>query len=253
MDLSFFSAIDLHCHFNSGGPHDVKNTELHSRELQYLLEEHREANIIKTAMSTYDAVLSPTNIIEENEKLSALTNIHEEIYQWVVVDPRNDDNFAQASVLLKNPKVLGIKIHCAHGYDIRLFADKLFSFAERERTTVLMHPDKITDMPFFADKYPNMRLIIAHLNSIDHVDAVLRARYENIFVDTSGGDSNRNRVLEYAVSKIGSEKIYFGTDTYAAGFQYGRILFSRISEQDKKNILYKNAVRDFAAFREVKV
>ena len=249
MKLTDFQAIDLHCHYNSGGPHDVKFNPLHKSDLDYLLAEHRAANIQKTAMSTYEAVLSPENIILENEKLSTITDERDEIYQWIVVDPRNDESLHQASKLLKKPKTLGLKIHCTHGYDILEYGDKLFSFAEKEKTTVLMHPTKISEMPALADKYPGMRLIIAHLASLDHVEAVLAAKHGNIYLDTSGGDSNRNSIIEYAVSRIGSEKIYFGTDTYASGFQYGRIFFSAISDEDKKNILYKNALRDFDAFR----
>lgn len=250
MNLSDYQAIDLHCHYNSGGPHDPKTTELHSRELDYLLNEHRAANIKKTAMSPYEAVLSPQNIIEENEKLLALSEKMSEIYQWIVVDPRNDDCLSQASRLLRMPKTLGLKIHCTHGYDILEHGDKLFSFAQEQKTTVLMHPSKICDMPRFADKYPGMRLIIAHVSTFEHIEAALAAKHGNIYLDTSGGDSTKNSLIEYAVSRVGSEKIYFGTDTYAAGFQYGRILFSTISEEDKKNILYKNAIRDFAAFYE---
>ena len=93
-----------------------------------------------------------------------------------------------------------------------------------------------------------MRLIIAHLYGSDHVEAALAAKHGNIYLDTSGGDSVKNNIIEYAVSRIGSEKIYFGTDAYAAGFQYGRIAFSMMDDKDKENILYKNALRDFPAF-----
>lgn len=243
-----YSAIDIHCHYNSGGFHDPKSTVFHNRKLEYLLNEHHAANIFKTAFSTYESVCSSQNIIEENEKLFSLSSKNEEIYQWVVIDPRKDDTLEQAHKLLKQFKVLGIKIHCAHGYDICDYGDKLFSFAQEERTTLLMHPTKISEMPFYANKYPKMRLIIAHLYGSDHIDAVLAAQYGNIFVDTSGGDSVKNSIIEYAVSRIGSEKIYFGTDTYAAGFQYGRIAFSMMDDKDKENILYKNALRDFPAF-----
>lgn len=203
---------------------------------------------MKTAMSSYEAVLYTENIVSENEKLLSLSESSPEIYQWVVVDPRNDDTLSQAKALLGRPKTLGIKIHCTHGYDIVEYGDKLFSFAEEIGTTVLMHPSKISSMPALADKYPGMRLIIAHLATVEHVDAVLAAKHGNIFVDTSGGDSSKNSILEYAVSRIGSEKIYFGTDTYSAGFQYGRIAFSTIPDKDKENILYRNAERDFPAF-----
>jgi predicted TIM-barrel fold metal-dependent hydrolase len=53
-------------------------------------------------------------------------------------------------------------------------------------------------------------------------------------------------VIEYTVERAGAEKIFFGTDTYSAGFQRGRIEYARISDKDKENILYNNAKLHFA-------
>ena len=90
-----------------------------------------------------------------------------------------------------------------------------------------------------------MKLIIAHLGSEEHIRAIKEAKHGNIFTDTSGGASSSNNIIEYAVEQIGSEKIFFGTDTYSCGFQKGRIEYARISEKDKENIFYKNAVKHF--------
>ena len=40
----------------------------------------------------------------------------------------------------------------------------------------------------------------------------------------------------------------FGTDTYAGGFQRGRIEYAMKSDEDKANILRYNAKRLFAKF-----
>ena len=94
-----------------------------------------------------------------------------------------------------------------------------------------------------------MKLIIAHLGSTAHVDAVRRAKYGNIFTDTSGGASSLNYVLEYAVETVGAEKILFGTDDYSCAFQYGRVALSCLSDGDKEMILLKNALRLFPHLR----
>ena len=90
-----------------------------------------------------------------------------------------------------------------------------------------------------------MNLIIAHLCSAEHVEAIKNAKYGNIFTDTSGMDSRFNNIVEYAVEQVGSEKIFFGTDTYSCGFQRGRIEYARISDTDKENILYNNFKKHF--------
>ena len=82
---------------------------------------------------------------------------------------------------------------------------------------------------------------MAHLGDEPHIQAVKKARYGNVYVDTSGMASLKNRIIEYAVSQMGSERILFGTDTYSAASQRGRIEFSMISDRDKENILVNNA------------
>jgi predicted TIM-barrel fold metal-dependent hydrolase len=47
------------------------------------------------------------------------------------------------------------------------------------------------------------------------------------------------------VEQIGSEHILFGTDSYAAGFQRGRIEYALISDEAKMNILRNNALNLF--------
>lgn len=108
-----------------------------------------------------------------------------------------------------------------------------------------MHPQHIPEMPRFADKYPGMKLIIAHLGSLEHIEAVASAKNGNIYVDTSGGNSAMNNIIEYAVGRIGSEKILFGTDTYACAYSYPRIALADLTMEDKENILWRNAMRLF--------
>ena len=152
----------------------------------------------------------------------------------------------QAARLLASEKALGIKIHSVcHGYSILEYGDAIFSFANDHQATVVMHPDRIADMVAFADKYPQMRLIIAHLDDEEHVEAMAAAKHRNIYTDTSGGASVANNALEYAVETVGADRIFFGTDSYAVPFQKGRILLSSISEEDKQKILLGNALRCF--------
>ena len=41
-----------------------------------------------------------------------------------------------------------------------------------------MHNDKILDMVNFADKYPDMNLIVAHLGSMEHMQAIKKQNME---------------------------------------------------------------------------
>ena len=57
--------------------------------------------------------------------------------------------------------------------------------------------------------------------------------------------SFQNFVIEAAVAQGLSERILYGSDTYAVGAQRGRIEYAQIPEKDKKLILRQNAIRIF--------
>jgi len=180
----------------------------------------------------------------DEEQFTKATNTN--LGAGATIDVSNFNLYTQAEEMLGDRKVLGIKIHPAyHGYDIDDYAEELFAFAAKHQSFVLMHPQKIERMAFYADRYPEMKLIIAHLGSIEHVDAIAAARYGNIYTDTSGSASSNNNILEYAVSRVGSEKIFFGTDTYSCAFQFGRVALSALSLEEKENVLFKNAMQHF--------
>lgn len=239
-------AIDMHTHFNHGSKYDAKCSEASYADINFLMKEYDSCNILCGAYSSFASVLSDKDIIAENEYTYKLSQSNDRVYQWVVIDPRQDETFRQADRILKSDKCLGIKIHSPeHDYDINEYGDKIFSYANEKNAFILMHDDSIDTMPHFADKYKNMNLIIAHVRGRAHVDAMLASKYGNIYIDTSSGSSYLNNVIEYAVERAGSERIFFGTDTYSCAFQYGRIFFARIKDRDKENILLNNALNAF--------
>ena len=238
--------IDIHTHCNCGLKDDCPDTETHKRNFEFLMEEYKSTGISVGCFSYFSAVSGTDDIFESNELLYKQAENDARVYQWLVLDPRQDKLFQQIAEKISGKKVLGIKIHSVyHKYDILEYGDKIFGFANELKCFVLMHNDKIPEMVRFADKYPNMNLIIAHLGSVEHVDAIENAKHGNIYTDTSGCKSCNNNIVEYAVERVGSERIFFGTDTYACGFQKGRIEYARVSDKDKENILYNNAKKHF--------
>jgi predicted TIM-barrel fold metal-dependent hydrolase len=81
-----------------------------------------------------------------------------------------------------------------------------------------------------------------HLVPVARFDTIEQAKHGSIFTDRSGIASSNNNVIEYAVGRVGSAHIFFGTDTCSCAFQRGRIQFAGISDQDKENILRNNAL-----------
>jgi len=242
--------VDVHCHFNHGSTLDVADSPVSRNDIEFLRDSYAHIGIAWGGISTYASVFHPkgAGVVESNRWLFDFAQKESWVRQWVVLDPRVEESFRQAEQMLASPKTLGLKIHPVfHQYDLAEFGDKIFGFANAHQAVVLMHPvmtpEGMAQAAHFADKYPDMKLIVAHLGSVEQVD--LLQNHENIYTDTSGGASNLNNVLEYAYERVGSEKILFGTDGYSAEFQYGRVALSRLPYEDKENILYRNAMRLF--------
>lgn len=100
-------------------------------------------------------------------------------------------------------------------------------------------PDEIAEL---ARRYPELKLIMAHmaLRWREGVDSV--ADCPNIWVDTSGMDPELGSV-EYAVEKLGVERVLYGSDAPGRDVlcQIGRVTAADISEADREKILRGNA------------
>lgn len=247
-------AIDIHTHINSGSSHDyIPNSKMQDTSLQWLQTENDAAYVEKLFCTTFSGAVYTNEIEQENEFMQKLASENDSLYFYVVIDPRNENTFAQAEKMLLSKKCVGIKIHPSnHKYTLDEFGDKIFSFAKRFKAIVLIHPDADAEyiLPF-ADNYPDVTFIMAHVGTFNidsYINAVNKAKHGNVYTDTSGRASTYNNVIEYFVSKAGSEKIMFGTDMYSVGYQRGRIEYAVISDEDKENILRKNAEILFGKF-----
>ncbi|MBQ4526988.1 MAG: amidohydrolase [Clostridia bacterium] len=244
-------AIDIHSHLNHGSPFDGASElweNIHLADYEHLKKMSDSAEIDKTFYSTYASLYSTSEIEKENEYMQNLSNEKEDVYFWAVIDPRNDKTFEQANKMLGKRKCAGIKLHPPmHKYKLEEYGDKIFSFASDHKAIVLIHPEKDADyiLPF-ADKYADVTFIMAHMDKMDYKRALEGSLHGNVYTDTSGSLSSLNNVIEYYVNYFGSDKILFGTDTYAAGFQRGRIEYALINEEDKKKILRYNAEKLFS-------
>ncbi len=251
-DVLGYQAIDIHSHLDHGVPGDSTDWAdqnqryTQNKKLDFLKEEYENVGICCGAFSSFSSVLRDDRIATENDHVYAIAQEKDWVYQWVVIHPEQEQTLLQAQKMLSANQVLGIKIHPQyHKYSILEHGDKIFSFADKLGAVVLMHPAEIRAMPAFADRYPNMKLIIAHLASDEYIHAVAGAKHGNIYIDTSGGSSGQNNVIERAVQKLGADRILFGTDTYSCAFQMGRIAWARIGDAEKKAILRDNALKLF--------
>ncbi len=246
MNIRQLQAIDIHTHFNSGSPDDVAMDDLYCCTPASIRQEYDACNIGCGGFSSFASVCTVNDVPGENEKAAQLAAQLPWFFQWVVVNPFDEDTYDHAERLLASPKSLGLKLHPSyHGYNLGDYGDRIFSFAAQRKATVLMHPDYMELVPDFANRYPDCNIIVAHVGSYQHIECIQAARHGNVYTDTSGSASLRNQIIEYAVHAVGAEKILFGTDTYACAAQRGRIEYARITDTEKTMILRDNALRLF--------
>ena len=249
------NAIDTHCHIHYTPVETVKHIPIsdvmqegpyYTAYWEQLSQMEKAAKISAVLASPFEALTGRADTVQANEDMFKLVQDIPNLYQWVVIDPQNESTFEQADRMLKNKKCVGIKLHPRmHEYSLKDYGEKIFSFAEKYSAIVQIHPDWAADYVAFADAFPHVTFILAHLGGARHIDAIKNAKHRNIYADTSGKASLKNMLIEYAVSQVGSDRILFGTDTYAAGAQRGRIEYAMISQQDKENILVNNAKKLF--------
>lgn len=250
-------AIDVHGHVGlyKSDAHKLIN-DFMTGDAATVLERARQANTRWTIVSPLQALLPRLGADPETGNIEARRIVEENdgLLQWVVIDPLKPRTFDQAREMLPLPKCVGIKIHPEeHGYPITEHGRKLFAFAAEHQAVMLSHSGQKNSLPEdlvpLADDFPEVTLILAHLGNGWNDDPGLQVRAieagkrGNVFVDTSSAKSITPGLIEWAVDRIGSDKILFGTDTpvYFAPMQRARIDHAAISDVDKRRILRDNA------------
>jgi predicted TIM-barrel fold metal-dependent hydrolase len=252
-------AIDVHAHVgryeNSARPF---NNRLMSADAGEVVARARRARIGISVVSPLQAIMPRGGgaPIEANEATREIVTTTDGLLQWVVIDPRKPDTIAQAGRMLGEPRCVGIKIHPEeHVYPITEHGRAIFEFAATRSAVILSHSGEQNSLPAdlvrFANEYPSVRLILAHIGcgwdgDLTHqVRAIQASRHGNVFADTSSAASLTPGLIEWAVAEVGADRILFGTDSplYSAAMQRARIDDAEIEESDKRLILRDNALK----------
>ena len=114
-DILGYTPIDSHSHFDHGVEGDLYSIaspagrECHRITLDFLRNRYDSVGIGPACFSTYASVSSNRHILEENRYLHQLAQENDQVYQWIVVEPRQPQTFDQAAEMLKSRKTIGIK------------------------------------------------------------------------------------------------------------------------------------------------
>lgn len=96
------------------------------------------------------------------------------------------------------------------------------------------------DFVEIAQRYPEAMFQYAHIGMGSDWEYACKmfAPYSNIYVDSSGSNNAEN-MIDFAMSQLGEDRIFFGTDNcyYQS---VGKILASKLSETQKQKIFFDN-------------
>jgi predicted TIM-barrel fold metal-dependent hydrolase len=266
MSTETIKAIDVHAHYGTyhcGKPNLVN--ELMSGDGRVVAERARRANIRLTIVSPLEALLprGRGNAVSGNRNAARVVAETPGLLQYVVIDPRTPETYRQAEEMLQHPSCVGIKIHPEeHVYPINEYGEAIFEFAAQHRAVVLSHSSErnslAVDLVAWANRYPEMKLILAHIGCgwdgdyTHQVRGVQQSRHGNVFADTSSARSITPNLIEWAVRQIGADRVLFGTDTplYFAAMQRLRIDQADLTDAEKKQLLHENAEKLFGLGQE---
>lgn len=103
-----------------------------------------------------------------------------------------------------------------------------------------------SDVANLAARFPDVKIVMPHLACCGIRGVLDIENHKNVYVDTSGSQPVSG-ILEYAVEKLGADRILYGSDAPGRDFscQLGRIYGAEISDEDKNKILNLNAANIF--------
>lgn len=99
-----------------------------------------------------------------------------------------------------------------------------------------------SDVAVLARRYPEVKIVMAHLCGCGHRGVEDIADLPNVVIDTSGAQPEAG-LVEYAVRQLGAERVVYGSDASCRDFgcQLAKIRDAAISAADRERILWKNA------------
>jgi len=176
-------------------------------------------------------------------------------FGYITINPNYPEDIMPELERCYKMGMRGIKLHPSlHGYpaDGANFK-QMWEFASEKKLPVLSHTwagDRTcspTIMGKLADEYPSVPILLGHSGgTMDGFRESIEAakNRENIFLETCCS-AIFHGITEMLVNGVGANKIVFGSDMpfVNANAQIGKILYARISDEDKLKILGLNMAK----------
>ena len=219
---------------------------------EQMLDSMDRAGVIAIVCSSHSGLCDQER---GNREMAEVVKRHPgRFYGYRVINP----NYPEAALrevkrFPDDPGFIGFKFHPSqHSYPItgKHYAPAL-EYANEHRLIVLSHtwghseydgPKLVAEV---AKKHPKAIIIMGHSGYGEWDTAFAVAReHENVYLDLCAA-YRLNGVITRMVKEVGSHKIVFGTDQpwFDPHCCAGAVCFSRIADDDRRNIFHRNAER----------
>lgn len=245
--------IDVHTHLFEHYEY------LEGLRIDALVQNMDAAGVDKAVLFTVDGLLGGMNGGDyrrsNDEIVAAASKYPERLIPFGSVNPRDGDvALAEMERAVNDLGVKGFKLHpwwsnftasSPIARDVAVQGSALRTrFIIHSGTPPTSTPLQIAEMARVA---PDASFMLAHMGLADLWKEALRAgaRYENIFLETTGAHS---LAISHAVRTVGAKRVVYGSDMPFGGrdnvhFQIQKIRDLRLSSEDEADILGANAAR----------
>ena len=271
--------IDLHGHF---GPLPAGYLPVNPAEK--MLRILKRAGVEKIACSAHEAILADHEF-GNREMQAAINRYPKLLLGYWVVNPNHRNSWKKAALDFEKTRgFVGFKF----GPDYHTYPltgnnfQPALEYADSRKLLVLVHTwgGSRFNSPQLVEKtagrYPGAAFLMGHSGYGDWETSVRIARnLPNVYLELTavyaahdfsvfpygsgtpvalGSCLQVNGVIEFMVEKAGSKKIVFGTDLpwYSPYYAAGAVLFARLDDEARRDILYRNAKRLLSNFKKVK-
>lgn len=250
--------IDTHAHF---GPYQAIYFPRHRPER--VLDTMDRCGVRWMLFSGHQALVDTER---GNAEIAAVVSASPDRFRgWWVLNPNYPERMQaeldgfeaqQASVGQASsvPAFVGFKLH--PGMHSTSLTDDAYTpvweYANARNLPILSHTWQggtcsYREVAAVAEKYPNIRFLMGHAGYGDWEESANVARdHEHVYLELTAAYSVRGS-LEIMCEHAGSRKITFGTDHpwFDPHYGIGCILSAHMTDEDRRNILYRNAQRLF--------
>lgn len=249
--MDFFSAdikspkIDTHWHLHGW---DIIEPGKEKAVMKRTFDECNYKKVICSSIMSLNFDLQ-----EGNKQMAEFIIGDQRVFGYIVVDPnRVEESIQEIKKYADNKRFVGIKTiqdyYNNTGIDDERYEAILFE-AEKRSLPILCHRSGVINA---AKRFPGLVFMVAHTTKERLVELSDLINLPNVVFDISGsyahcGETN----LADIVKAVSSKRVLFSTDgpLISPYWTIGKVAQSVLSEEDKGNIYFNNALRIFPGLK----